>query len=77
MVKACVLVCAETDKEPYAVENIRKIKGVKEVSRVYGLYDIVVEVNAGTVDEVKDVKREIRGVEYVTSTLTLLATESE
>ena len=61
-----------TDKE--VVNKLRALEGVKEVYEVYAVYDIVAIVEAATMSELNRlVNQEIRKLESVTSTNTIIA----
>jgi DNA-binding Lrp family transcriptional regulator len=61
-----------TDKD--VVSRLRALKGVKEVYEVYAVYDIVAIVEAETMAELNDlVNSEVRKIESVTSTNTIIA----
>jgi DNA-binding Lrp family transcriptional regulator len=61
-----------TDRE--TVVQLKAIKGVREVDEVYAVYDIVAIVEAETMEKLNDIVNvEIRKIENVTSTSTLLA----
>jgi DNA-binding Lrp family transcriptional regulator len=61
-----------TDKE--AVNQLRLLKDVKEVYEVYAVYDIVAIVETPTMEELNTlVNSEIRKVESITSTHTIIA----
>ena len=63
-----------TDRE--VVNQLRKLKGVKEVYEVYAVYDIVAIIEAETMVELNDlVNSEIRKIENVTSTNTIIGEE--
>ena len=60
-----------TDRE--VVGKLRAMKGVKEVYEVYAVYDIVAIVEAQTMEELNDlVNSEIRKIEHITSTNTII-----
>jgi DNA-binding Lrp family transcriptional regulator len=61
-----------TDKD--VVNRLRVLKGVREVYEVYAVYDIVALVEAATMAELNElVNSEIRKIETVTSTNTIIA----
>jgi len=73
---AFVLVNTELGAEKELVEELRKVDGVVEVHAVYGVYDVIVKVQAGSVDELKEiVNRRIRMLDGVCSTLTMIVAE--
>ncbi len=65
-----------TDRE--VVSRLRLLKGVREVYEVYAVYDIVAIVEAGTMEELNElVNSEIRKIEEITSTNTMIAEKFE
>ncbi len=55
------------------VNELRKIDAVKEAFIVYGVYDIIVKVEADSMDKLKEiVSWKIRRLDKVRSTLTML-----
>ena len=54
MPKAFVLMNAELGSEDSIVNELKKIEGVKEVYQVYGVYDIVAQVEADIMEKVKE-----------------------
>ena len=64
-----------TDRE--VVSGLRRLKLVDRVYEVYGVYDIIVEVKADSMSELKEtVNSEIRRLENVLSTHTIIVTET-
>jgi len=60
------------DKMEAVFEKIKEIKGVEEAYMVYGVYDIIAEVKARNVVDLRLKVLNIRKLEHVTSTLSLL-----
>ena len=54
MPQAFVLMNAELGSEDSIVNELKKIEGVKEVYQVYGVYDIVAQVESNTMERVKE-----------------------
>ena len=76
MPMAFVLINAEIGAEQDVLNQLRKIKSVKEAYIVYGVYDIVAKVEADSMDKLKDnVAWSIRRLDKVRSTLTMIAVE--
>jgi DNA-binding Lrp family transcriptional regulator len=76
MVSGYVLLRLVPGFEKDALTNIRLIKGVVEVELVFGHWDAVVKVEAKTINELtRKVMAEIRGVQGIGDTETLVATE--
>jgi DNA-binding Lrp family transcriptional regulator len=73
---AFLLINADLGAEQDLVKELKAIENVKEVHFVYGVYDIVVKVEAGTMEKVKDtITWKIRRLEKVRSTLTMIVIE--
>jgi DNA-binding Lrp family transcriptional regulator len=76
MPTAFVLINAEMGLELDVLKDLRKIEGVDEAFAVYGVYDVVVTVRAKTMDKLKElITRQIRRIDKVRSTLTLIVSE--
>jgi DNA-binding Lrp family transcriptional regulator len=76
MVNGYVLLRLVPGLEKEALTTIRLIKGVVEVELVFGHWDAVVKVEAKTINELtRKVMGEIRGVQGIGETETLVATE--
>jgi DNA-binding Lrp family transcriptional regulator len=73
---AFVLINAEIGAEAEVLQELRKIKNVKEAYVVYGVYDIVAKVEAESLDKLKEiVTGTIRRSDRVRSTLTMIVVE--
>ncbi|HZC88021.1 MAG TPA: Lrp/AsnC ligand binding domain-containing protein [Nitrososphaera sp.] len=76
MPKAFVLMNAELGSEDSLVSDLRKIDSVREVYQVYGVYDIVAQVEADTMEKVKEtITWKLRKLNGVKSTLTMIVME--
>ena len=76
MPKAFVLMNAELGSEDSLVNDLKKLDSVKEVYQVYGVYDIVAQVEADTMDKVKEtITWKLRKLYGVKSTLTMIVME--
>ncbi len=76
MPKAFVLMNAELGSEDSLVSELRKLDSVKEVYQVYGVYDIVAQVEADTMEKVKEtITWKLRKLNGVKSTLTMIVME--
>ncbi|MCP8312088.1 MAG: Lrp/AsnC ligand binding domain-containing protein [Candidatus Methylarchaceae archaeon HK01B] len=53
------------------LKELEKIENVKEAYFVYGLYDIMVKVDAQSMEKVKETIRKIRGLDKIRSTVIL------
>ena len=77
MPQAFVLINSEIGAEDELLEELKGIENVKEAYSVYGVYDIVVKVEAETMDKLKEIVTwKIRRLDKVRSTLTMIVMES-
>ena len=73
MITAFVLINTEGESEEIVLDRIRSIPGVKEVSAVYGTYDIICKVEEHSLSLLKNtIFEQIRKIEMVRSTITLV-----
>ncbi|MDQ3884010.1 MAG: Lrp/AsnC ligand binding domain-containing protein [Thermoproteota archaeon] len=76
MPKAFVLMNAELGSEDSLVNELKKLDSVREVYQVYGVYDIVAQVEADTMEKVKEtITWKLRKLNGVKSTLTMIVME--
>ena len=74
---AYVLINVELGAEEEVKKALEQIEGVKEASIVYGVYDLVVKIEAPDIDKIKEIVTwRIRRLERVRSTLTMIVVES-
>ena len=74
MRKAFVLVNTELGAERQLQAELKKINGIVGVHQVYGVYDLMIEIEAESPQELKDIVfSKIRTLGLVKSTLTLTA----
>ncbi|MFP3951012.1 MAG: Lrp/AsnC ligand binding domain-containing protein [Candidatus Bathyarchaeia archaeon] len=77
MVDAYVLINTEIGAEDEVMEALDEIEEVKESYLVYGVYDVIVKLSTGARQDLKDVvMREIRRIDKIRSTLTMMVVES-
>jgi len=77
MPMAFVLINADLGAEEELIKELKSTENVKEVYTVYGVYDIIVKVEADTMEKVKDtITWKIRRMDKVRSTLTMIVIES-
>ncbi|RLI17259.1 Lrp/AsnC family transcriptional regulator [Candidatus Bathyarchaeota archaeon] len=63
----------ELAKEEEVVKELMKIEGVKEAYALYGIYDVIAEVEAETMEKIREiVLTRIRRLESVRTTITLI-----
>jgi len=73
---AIVLINTEIGSENEVAQILSRIEGVKEVYEVYGIYDIVVKVEAQTHEALREIIiNRIRRIPKVKSTTTMLVIE--
>ena len=76
MPSAYVLINTESGSEDFVLKQLRNIGEVKEAYVSYGVYDLIVKVNASTMEELKEsVTYKLRSIDKVRSTLTLMMME--
>lgn len=79
MIIAYVLLTVKTGKEYDVVDEIkRRISRdvIKDVSIVYGMFDIVVVVNTNSLSDLEKIVLEIRKISDVNSTTTLVSSKA-
>ena len=73
MMKAFVLINTELGKEASVVEALSQVAGIEEVFSLYGIYDVIAEVEAESMEKVKEIVfNNIRRLETVKTTITLI-----
>ncbi|MEM4246124.1 MAG: Lrp/AsnC ligand binding domain-containing protein [Candidatus Bathyarchaeia archaeon] len=78
MPSAFVLINAEIGSEDELLKELKKVPNVKEAHTVYGVYDIVVKVEAETMEKLKElVTWKVRRLDKVRSTLTMIVMEPQ
>lgn len=71
--KAFILVNTELGREAPAIEALEKVEDVSGIYIVYGVYDLIVEVEAESQDALREVVfNKVRRLEQVRNTITLL-----
>ena len=71
-VKAYVVATVKRGKEHDAAQKIRKTKEVTEVLVTYGLYDIVVRIEAESLGQLDKIVTDIRQMTEIQQTSTLV-----
>lgn len=76
MPRALVLMNAEMGYENKLVEQLKKTPHVSEVYAVYGVYDVMVKVEADSMEQLRDaISTGLRRIDGVKSTLTMIIVE--
>jgi DNA-binding Lrp family transcriptional regulator len=66
----------EIGSEQKAINKLKSVSGVVDVSEVTGVYDIVVKITSDTLDSLKEtITRDIRTIDTIRSTMTLIVIE--
>jgi len=75
IVKAYVVATVKRGKEHEAAQKIRKMKEVTEVLVTYGLYDVVVRIEAKSLGHLDKIVTDIRQMAEIKQTSTLVGAE--
>ena len=71
MAVAFVMINAEAGAENEILDAVKKMEYVREAYVSYGVYDLLVKLEADTTDKLKDSIASLRGLSRVRSTLTM------
>ncbi|MBI3841912.1 MAG: Lrp/AsnC ligand binding domain-containing protein [Thaumarchaeota archaeon] len=78
MHSAFVLMNAELGKENKLVSELRQIPNVKEVYPVYGVYDVVMEIEADSMETLREtITNQVRKIDGIKSTLTMIIVKDQ
>jgi len=76
MPKALVLMNAELGHETMLVNELKKTPNVTEVYAVYGVYDVIVKVEAESMEKLREtIATKLRRISGIKSTLTMIIVE--
>jgi DNA-binding Lrp family transcriptional regulator len=75
IVKAYVVATVKRGTEHNAAQKIRKIKEVTEVLVMYGLYDVVVRIEAKSLGHLDKIVTDIRQMAEIKQTSTLVGAQ--
>ena len=71
--KAFVLLNTELGMESKIIEALKGVEEITNIYSLYGIYDIIIEMEADTMDRIKEVVfNKVRRLDNVKSTITLL-----
>ncbi len=73
MVEAYVLAIVETGKEYEVAEDLVKHLNVREVAILYGIYDLLIHLEAESLPQLDKIVTEIRSDKRIRQTSTLIA----
>jgi DNA-binding Lrp family transcriptional regulator len=77
MAEAYVLINCDLGSEDSVIKQLKKLKGVSEVKGVFGVYDVIARVNAGTETDIKKVVGDVRSTDGIKSSLTMMVIEGQ
>lgn len=70
-----MLITAEPGKESQVFNKLSEIDQIKEAHQVYGVYDIIIQIQTETMIELKNlISFNLRLIENIDSTLTMVCT---
>lgn len=71
--KAYVLMNTELGQEAAVVKALSNVEGIERVNALYGIYDVIAEVEAESMERIKEIVfTKIRRFENVRTTITLI-----
>jgi len=70
--KAYVLLKVETGSEKEVLNTLEEIPDIKETHQIYGVYDLIIHIEADTSKKLKALINRIRDIEKTRLTLTLI-----
>lgn len=71
--KAYILINSELGREADIISVLENVKEINNIYSLYGIYDLIVEMEAETMDLIKEIVfNKIRRLDHVKSTITLL-----
>jgi DNA-binding Lrp family transcriptional regulator len=73
---AYILVNTEIGAEKQVLKALKKVDGVEEAHKLWGVYDIIVNVKAESMEELKHIiTRQIEKIGKINSKLTMIITD--
>jgi len=78
MPTAYVLLNCVLGSEEKVIEQLKQIESIKDVSGTFGLYDILAKLQATNIEDLRNgITQQIRNIDKVTGTLTLMGIEGQ
>ena len=74
---AYVLISCEVATEKSILAELKSLESAKEVSGLFGSYDIIVKLEAASEEELKDMVLKIRNLKKIRTTVTLTVKETQ
>ena len=76
MQRAFILIDSEMGSVRELLKELRKIENIKEAYGIFGIYDIIVKIEAETMEKLKEIVAwKVRRLSNIRSTLTLMVME--
>jgi len=73
-----VLITCEVGTTDKVIKKLQMINEIKEVTPVWGAYDVIAKVTAPTKEELRDaIRKKIRTTDNIRTTMSLMVTESQ
>jgi DNA-binding Lrp family transcriptional regulator len=73
---AYVMITCETGYETSVLEKIQELDGIKEITGTFGNYDMIVKIETGSTEQLRDlISIKIRCIPQILTTTTLVCTE--
>jgi len=77
MVLAYILAKVEAGKDREILKEIRKLSGINKASATYGIYDLFIEVDFKTVEELDEfVFDKLRTISGIKETVTMISSQT-
>ena len=77
MSKAYIMMNCKLGEEQEAIQELKKIVGIKEAHGTFGLYDIVAQIECTTDEKIQEiVTQKIRKISKIQTSMTLTSSES-
>ncbi len=78
METAFVLITCEVGTTDKVIKKLQMINEIKEVTPVWGSYDVIAKVTAPKKEELRDaIRKKIRTTDNIRTTMSLMVTESQ
>ena len=75
---AFVCITTEPASMVEVLKSLKKVDGVVEAEMIYGIYDIVVKVEADSIERLKRIiTQNIRKIRYVATTTTMIVEKAD
>ncbi len=73
-----MLITCEVGTTDKVTKKLQMINEIKEVTPVWGAYDVIAKVTAPTKEELRDaIRKKIRTTDNIRTTMSLMVTESQ